>query len=291
MALRITDIVGEHPNATVVVNCAGRTRSIIGARTLQRMGVPNVVSLRNGTSGWTLAGLELEYGSRRIELPAPSPGGQGAGESFAEQSASEDGVVFLDVEGLQELMSKSNSQSVYLIDVRNRDEFLRGHIPGFWWFAGGQAVQRADDVAPVRNASIVFACDGIARAAVTASWYRQMGFPTVYALRGGTKAWTAAGLRLEQGTAEGLPLGLEDAMEVVHGISPGDLGPSLSSSAPPLVIFVDASDEFASGHIAGARWLSRSRLELEMANLSADFGQRVIVTDRDCTGALLAASP
>ena len=70
LALRIHDLVREQPGATVVVNCAGRTRSIIGARVLQRMGLPNVLSLKNGTSGWLLAGLELERGADRVDLPA-----------------------------------------------------------------------------------------------------------------------------------------------------------------------------------------------------------------------------
>ena len=92
LALRIHDIVRERPNATVVVNCAGRTRSIIGARVLQRMRLPNVVSLRNGTSGWLLAGLELERGADRVDLPEPSAEGRAAAEAFAARVAAEDGV-------------------------------------------------------------------------------------------------------------------------------------------------------------------------------------------------------
>ena len=61
---------------------------------------------------------------------------------------------------------------------------------------GGQAVQRADDTVAVRNAAVVFCCDGTTRASVTASWYRQMGFPEVFAVDGGTTAWTKAGLGL-----------------------------------------------------------------------------------------------
>ena len=54
------------PATTVVVNCAGRTRSILGAQSLRHAGVPNpVVALRNGTMGWHLAGFELEHGQDR----------------------------------------------------------------------------------------------------------------------------------------------------------------------------------------------------------------------------------
>jgi rhodanese-related sulfurtransferase len=184
LALRIHDLVRERPNATVVVNCAGRTRSIIGARVLQRMQLPNVVSLRNGTSGWLLAGRELERGADRVDLPAPSAAGRAAGEAYAARVAAEDGVRFLDVGDAQALMARAAEETVYLIDVRTRDEYLAGHVPGFWWMPGGQAVQRADDTVAVRNGAVIFCCDGIVRAAVTASWYRQMGFPNVFALSG-----------------------------------------------------------------------------------------------------------
>src|SRR5438034_1536035 len=54
------------PQTTIVVNCAGRTRSIIGTQSLINAGVPNrVVALRNGTIGWTLARHKLEHGSNR----------------------------------------------------------------------------------------------------------------------------------------------------------------------------------------------------------------------------------
>src|SRR6266581_9052274 len=65
LVLRVHDLA---PSAatTVVVNCAGRTRSIIGAQSLINAGVPNkVMALRNGTMGWHLAGLELEHGASR----------------------------------------------------------------------------------------------------------------------------------------------------------------------------------------------------------------------------------
>src|ERR1035438_8056618 len=51
------------PETTIIVNCAGRTRSIIGTQSLINAGVPNkVLALRNGTIGWTLAKQELGQG-------------------------------------------------------------------------------------------------------------------------------------------------------------------------------------------------------------------------------------
>src|SRR5262249_31355514 len=158
LALRIHDLVRERPGATVVVNCAGRTRSIFGARILQRMQLPNVVSLRNGTSGWVLAGLELERGADRVELPAPSPEGRAAAGAFPARVGAEDGVRMLSVDELPGLIERGSRETVYLIDVRTREEYTAGHIPGFWWMPGGQAVQRADDTVAVRDALVVFCC-------------------------------------------------------------------------------------------------------------------------------------
>ena len=72
LVYRIHDLAPS-PDTTVVVNCAGRTRSIIGAQTLINAQLPNkVVALRAGTMGWTLAGYELEHG-RTDSYPETSP--------------------------------------------------------------------------------------------------------------------------------------------------------------------------------------------------------------------------
>ena len=176
LAFRITDITKDlDPDATVVVNCAGRTRSIIGTRLLQRMGLENVCGLKNGTSGWVLAGFQVERGADRLALPQPSVQGVAAAEAYAAKLAAEDGVRYLDPHAVRETLASRDQEPVYLIDVRTEEEFLAGHIPGFRWFPGGQAVQRSDDVAVVKNGVIVFCCDGKARATATASWYRQRG--------------------------------------------------------------------------------------------------------------------
>src|SRR5882757_11557485 len=60
------------PDTTIIVNCAGRTRSIIGTQSLINAGITNkVMALRNGTIGWTLARQDLEHGAdRRGEIGA-----------------------------------------------------------------------------------------------------------------------------------------------------------------------------------------------------------------------------
>src|SRR5437588_11973163 len=242
LALRITDIARTlDKDTTIIVNCAGRTRSIIGARVLQRMGVANVYGLKNGTAGWLLAGHQLETGADRVDLPEPSPDAVAAAEAYAARLATEDGVPFLDVAALVRMMERRQRESVYLVDVRTREEYAAGHIPGFRWFPGGQAVQRSDEVAVVKNCQIVFACDGKARATLIASWYRQMGFREVFAVDGGTTAWAASGGALERGLTEETLAGYQEARAKVKSISPRDL----QASPPATVIFIDTSQDFA----------------------------------------------
>jgi rhodanese-related sulfurtransferase len=240
--------------------------------------VPGVVSLKNGTAGWTLAGLELERGADRIDLPQPSATALAQAEAFAARVCAEDGVARLDVGALQRL--KASGECAYFVDVRTEGEYARGHIPGFSWFPGGQAVQRADDLVGVRAAPVVFCCDGLVRAAVTASWFRQMGFPHVSVLDGGTSAWLRHGLDLVAGPDVVTPFGLADAVSRVRRVSPAEVGNSRST-----VLFVGTSREFAHGHVPGAQWLSRSWLELRIG----EFQPPYVVTDTDGRSAALAA--
>ncbi len=299
LALRITDVTADlDPDTTVVVNCAGRTRSIIGTRILQRMGLDrDIVGLKNGTSGWVLAGYELETGADRDRLPSVSEDGRAAAEAYAERCAQEDGVRFIGVDGLDELINRSSGESVYFIDVRTAEEYDAGRIRGFRWFPGGQCVQRSDDVAVVKNAPIVFCCDGKARATLTASWYRQLGYGEVYALDGGTNAWVAAGRPLESGfsvgalfdgsiSGDGDPGLLMDARRQIATVS----AQALEQDESAVVLFVDTSRDFSRGHVPGARWAPRGWLEWQVAEFVPSQESRVVVTCGDGRQSLLAAA-
>ncbi len=288
LALRITDVLADAPaDATVVVNCAGRTRSIIGTRVLQRMSLEReVVGLKNGTAGWMLAGHELEFGADRDALPSVTSEGQAAAEQYARRCAAEDGVQLIGVDELDELRERSRRESVYFIDVRTDAEYETGHIAGFRWFPGGQAVQRSDDVAIVHHAPIVFACDGVARAALTASWYRQMGHRHIYALEGGVAAWTAAGHRLELGMQQPEPALLSDARGSVNLVDPEEAFYPVIAR----VIYVGTSQEFADGHPPGAEWEPRAVLESDdFAAAYDDKDIPLIIICEGGTQSLLAA--
>lgn len=175
--------VAPDPDTTIIVNCAGRTRSIIGAQSLINAGVPNpVFALRNGTIGWTLAGQGLDTGQTRQapELPL-----EGADETRlrARNVAYRAGVKRIGLADLAEL-ERDTSRTLYRYDVRQPAAFEAGHIPGFRNAQGGQLVQETDHNAPVRGARIVVADDLGPRADMTASWLAQMGWE-VLVLDGG----------------------------------------------------------------------------------------------------------
>lgn len=290
LALRISDIAkGMSADATIVVNCAGRTRSIIGTRALQRMGMANVVGLKNGTAGWRLAGYELESGADRAELPKLSPEGIAAAEEYADRVAAEDGVRYLDIDGLRALMQRRGDECVYLVDVRTAEEYAAGHIPGFRWFPGGQAVQRSDEVAVVKNCPIVFCCDGRARAAITASWFRQMGHEEIYAVSGGVAEWRRVGNDVETGNPQPQPLGMDAARGKVRSLPPENIYDVIANSAVD-IIFVDTSQDFADGHIPGSHWTPRGWLELDIADVLPDKAAPIIVTCADGGRSILAGA-
>ena len=172
--------VAPDPATTIIVNCAGRTRSIIGTQSLINAGVANkVVALRNGTIGWTLANQTLEHGADRH-------GGIGLSEDAkarAGEVAYRAGVRHLNPKEI-EVLEAQKARTLYRFDVRTAEEYSAGHIPGFRHYPGGQLVQEIDMAAPVRGARILLSDDMAVRADMTASWLAQMGFET-FVLEGG----------------------------------------------------------------------------------------------------------
>ncbi len=288
LGLRIWDLA-QDPQTPVVVHCAGRTRSIIGAGTLKRLGVPNVYALKNGTMGWQLAGLELETGSDRLALPQPTPEGRKRGEAAARKVAEAEGVRFVNPSAARDLLASADKQNIYAFDVRSREEYAEGHIPGFAWVPGGQAVQATDNYVAVRGGTLLFACDGVVRAAMTAAWFRQMDFPNVYILEGGVTAWQAGGGRLEAGPPDETAFGLDAARGHVEQLSPSQLNDRLGKDGL-VVLNAGTSEEYSRGHVPGSRWLSRSWLEPRIADYVPSPSTPVTITCADGINSALAAA-
>src|SRR3954451_5610960 len=184
LVYRVPDRVPS-PDTLVVVNCAGRTRSIIGAQSLRNAGLPNpVIALENGTMGWELAGLELARG-REDALPPPSPEGLAQARALADKGAERSGSRRIDDAALARFESEADRRTLFVFDVRGPDEYETGHFASARSAPGGQLVQATDAYMATRNARIVLVDGDGVRGVMTGSWLVQMGWPEVYVLDGG----------------------------------------------------------------------------------------------------------
>lgn len=181
LVLRLPELA-PNPKTKVIVNCAGRTRSIIGTQSLINAGIPNEVNaLRNGTIGWTLAGQELDQGqSRKFQDVSESTKNDAA--QRARSVADRAGVKRAKLSDVQTWKSQSD-RTTYFFDTRTPEEYEAGHLPGFRSVPGGQLVQETEMVAPVRGARVVLVdpSGGGVRANMPASWLAQMAWD-VYVL-------------------------------------------------------------------------------------------------------------
>jgi rhodanese-related sulfurtransferase/predicted metal-dependent enzyme (double-stranded beta helix superfamily) len=247
------------PETLVVVNCAGRTRSIIGAQSLINAGIPNrVVALKDGTMGWHLAGLKLEKGQTR-HASEPSAQGRVKAHEAAARVAKRFGVRRIGSAELARLTAEREQRSLYLLDVRTPDEFAARHLKGSRSAPGGQLVQATDTYVGTRNSRIVLVDNDGVRATMTASWLIQMNWPEVYVLENGL-----AGATLEAGPDQPRVLGLDGV--AADFISHTELSALLKGGSTVVVDF-DTCLNFRAGHIAGAWFAIRSRLATSVARL------------------------
>jgi rhodanese-related sulfurtransferase len=271
LVLRAREIAPS-PDTTIVVNCAGRTRSIIGAQSLINAGIPNkVVALRNGTMGWHLAGLTCATG-KADRAPQASDNTLAWAKKAAEGVARKFGVARVDRATL-EAWRKDESRTTYLFDVRDPDEYRAGHLPGAISAPGGQLVQATDSYAGTLGARIVVCDDKEVRALMTASWLKQMGWRDVYVL-------PEAGQKSEQETGEPKPALLgtssDKAVEASAALEIDDV----------TVIDLSTSPHYRRGHIPGAWFTIRARLDRALPKI-APTGE-VILTSEDGVLASLA---
>lgn len=246
------------PATAVVVNCGGRTRSIIGAQVLINAGFPNkVYALKDGTQGWKLAGLQLQHG--RSEA-VPPPKDRTWALQAAERVARRFGIRRIDAAKLRQLHADA-ARTTYLLDVRNPEEFERGHLPGAVSAPGGQLVQATDTFVAVRPATIVLTDNDGVRATMTAAWLAQMGHDEVYVLAHGDVPEAA-----ERGSAPATLLA--GAVYSEAAITAAELQPLLAAGSAQ-VADLDSSLRYREGHIPGAWHVVRSRLAEQLKKIPA----------------------
>jgi rhodanese-related sulfurtransferase len=250
--------LAPQPQTRIIVNCAGRTRSIIGSQSLINAGIPNPVSaLRNGTIGWTLAGQELEHGKTQRfsdhELDLPGSENLSLAMLSSRQVADRARVGRTGLDTLSR-WTRQPDRTTYCLDVRTPEEYARAHLPGFVSAPGGQLVQETDHIAPVRGARIVLCDDDGVRANMTASWLSQMGWE-VYVLDGLQSAhFSESGSLLPQ-----LPPAPPTRSASPQQLRQWQLEDTHDSHATVLFDFTSSAN-YVRQHIPGARWVLRSQL-------------------------------
>ncbi|MEE3622610.1 rhodanese-like domain-containing protein [Nitrospirillum sp. BR 11752] len=267
------------PATTIIVNCAGRTRSLIGAQSLRNAGVPNpVYALRNGTIGWTLAGFSLEHGQERRFGDVDDTARETA-RAAARTVAYRAGVRRLPYAALETL--EERGRTLYRLDVRTPEEYQAGHLPGFRSAPGGQLVQETDHSAPVRGARIVLFDTLSVRADMSASWLAQMGWEVLVLDDVPATALTATGA-----WRPSLP-----PLPVVEAIPPAHLARLLAANLPNgggvTLLDVGPSPAYRRGRVPGARFIIRARLAVDLPAAARD--RTIVVTSPDGVAARFAA--
>jgi predicted metal-dependent enzyme (double-stranded beta helix superfamily)/rhodanese-related sulfurtransferase len=259
--------LAPNPTTRIIVNCAGRTRSIIGTQSLINSGIPNPVSaLRNGTIGWTLAGQELVTGATlRFSEVNEETRKKSAAAAFA--VAYRAGVKRASLDELQTWLTDS-TRTTYFFDVRTPEEYAAGHVAGARSAPGGQLVQETDHQAAVRGARLVLCdTDGV-RANMSASWLAQMGWE-VYVLHG---------LTAEHFNTTDVPqLRLPEPQGPVPTVQVDQVKAWLADrNSHTVVLDFSTSAQYIQGHIHSAWWVLRTQLAQSLK--AAHKGNRYVLT-------------
>ncbi|MEE9414902.1 MAG: rhodanese-like domain-containing protein [Acidimicrobiales bacterium] len=265
---RVKEMV-DNRDTLVVVNCAGRTRSIIGAQSLINAGLENrVVALENGTMGWELAGLKVARG-HVDHAPDPGQKSQEWSTAAAKAVAQRFGVKEIDRAQLAEWQADGD-RTTFLLDVRTPDEFADGHLQGSRNAPGGQLVQATDEFVATRNARIVLVDDNLVRATMTASWLRQLGWDDAVVLADGVGSDGLATGPVARPSAGSVP-----TMKV------SELASKLADSDTDVAVLdIDSSLKYRNrGHIPSAWWGVRSRFD--EAKKSIDDPTTLVLTSSD----------
>jgi rhodanese-related sulfurtransferase len=270
LALRIGELVPD-PTTTVVINCAGRTRSIIGAQTLISFGIPNpVLALENGTQGWTLADLELQHGSTRRHGANAVPADLAERRTRAAGLASRHGVPTVDAEQARRWLDDPH-RTCFVLDVRTPEEFAADTLAGAQHAPGGQLLQATDQYVGVRAARLLLVDSDGVRAPVVASWLRQMG-------------WEASVLR--DGIAA--PLGLPPVTPfVAEPLAPIDAAALATELDARRVAAIDLRPGMAyrAAHVPRSTWSIRPRLVADAKALGRPV---VLIADEPALARLAA---
>ena len=277
LVLRLPELA-PNPKTKVIVNCAGRTRSIIGTQSLINAGIPNEVNaLRNGTIGWTLAGQELDKGQSR-KFQEVSDGTRNGAAIRARSVADRAGVKRASLSDVQTWKTQSD-RTTYFFDTRTPEEYEAGHLPGFRSVPGGQLVQETEMVSPVRGARVVLVdpSGGGVRANMPASWLAQMAWD-IYVLDG---------VNASDLTEKGIWKAPLPALPTIESVDAATVSNWLKSDSNTIAIDFSTHANYVKGHVPGSWYALRSQMAEAMKKIPQV--DRYVITSTPAELSLFAA--
>ncbi len=90
-----------------------------------------------------------------------------------------------------------SGETFTLVDVREDNEWARGHLPGAIHLGKGIIERDIETAIPDKSAVLVLYCGGGFRSALAADNLQKMGYQNCISMDGGWRAWNEAGFPVE----------------------------------------------------------------------------------------------
>jgi cystathionine beta-lyase len=248
-------------NTEIIINCAGRTRSIIGAQTLINFGIKNKVkALENGTQGWFLSELSLEHNKKKYLEVLPNDIETQQLQNKVLKLTNDLNIDLIDLKKAQELIiDKKKSTFIFDVTTSKTISITPGTIMNV---PGGQLIQATDKYIGVWKATVILVDDGdLIRAGTTSFWLKKMGYEVYILKEGLLKAQT-----------------LKFTKEIDHKLIDLDFInlEDLVKIKKQILYDIRSSKDFCKMRIKNSIWLNRAHLYREKTKTDDPI---IIITD------------
>ena len=261
----------------IVIHCGGRTRSIIGASLMHALGYKDIISLKDGTMGWLLAGYELQYNNDVQDFVDTTPDFKKLAQELAENMRKQNGIETIDQVELKNLFNQNIENNIYFVDVRTESEYKQTHLSEFDWRAGGQLIQRTDETIGVKNARVILVCNDMTRSTVAAYWLKRMGYDNIQVVLGGMNECSSNEFKY----SSDFPKSNLNLPTEYKSVSSNDLLDSINNNENQTILFLGNSANYNDGHIENSYWLPKDWLELYVETVVSDKKEKIILVCND----------
>jgi rhodanese-related sulfurtransferase len=263
LEVRLETLRPDRRRAVAVYCEDGASLSLPAAETLEGLGYRDVRILAGGWRAWKAAGLPRARGDKE------------EGKAFGEAMARAAGVREIEPGELRDLMGRD--VPLYVLDVREPDEYQLGHLPGAINLPRGKLELFIGETVPGKDVTIVTHCLGRTRGLLAARTLAEMGYRNVCALRDGVQAWIRAGFDVETRHPSAVEARAREVAATLPHVEPRAAA-RLVAEGQATLLDVREPDEYGHAHPEGALSLPRGRLELDAPALLPDRGRAVVVT-------------